>query len=96
MKQGDIFSYMDMCQHEKVTLQRGMNYKINSEYSIILMSLRKDAPYADKIEKNGEVLIYEGHNIQKNHTKRDPKTIDQPEFNPSGSLTQNGCFHHAA
>ena len=96
MKQGDIFSYMDMCQKEGTTLQRGMNFRIKRNYSIILMSLRENAPYADKIEDNGKILIYEGHDIQKNHTKNNPKFEDQPEKNPSGSLTQNGQFNKAA
>ncbi len=96
MKQGDIFSYFDMCQHEKTTLQRGMNYHIRPGVNILLMSLRPNAPYADRVEDNGRVLIYEGHDIQKNHTQLDPKEVDQPEFNPSGKRTQNGHFHFAA
>jgi hypothetical protein len=96
MKQGEIFSYIDMCQFEKITLQRGMNYKVNNGQSIILMSLRENSPYADQILEDGKVLIYEGHDIQKNHTKFNPKQVDQPEFNPSGSRTQNGYFHLAA
>jgi hypothetical protein len=95
MKQGDIFSYLDMCQHEKTTLQRGMNYSQNGK-NILLMSLRENAPYADRVEEDGRVLIYEGHDIQKNHTKMNPKTVDQPEKNPSGTKTQNGLFHQAA
>lgn len=96
MEQGEIFSYMDMCQYEGTTLQRGMNYHIKNGTNIILMSLRKNAPYADRIENDGRVLIYEGHDIQKNHTNSNPKEIDQPEYNPSGSFTQNGLFHVAA
>ncbi len=26
----------------------------------------------------------------------DPKSVDQPEFNPTGTLTENGKFHKAA
>lgn len=96
MKQGEIFSYMEMCQYEGKILQRGMNYRIKNDYSIILMSLRENAPYADRIEEEGKILIYEGHDIQKNHTDKNPKTVDQPEYNPSGSLTQNGKFFKAA
>jgi len=95
MKPGDIFSYMDMCQFEKITLQRGMNY-YSDKQSIFLMSLRKNAPYADCVEENGKVLIYEGHDVQKNHTNMNPKSVDQPEYNPSGTKTQNGLFHQAA
>ena len=95
MKPGDIFSYTDMCQYEKTTLQRGMNYNKNKK-SILLMSLIKNAPYADRVEEKGKVLIYEGHDIQRNHTKKNPKLDDQPEYNPSGTKTQNGLFHQAA
>ena len=95
MRAGDIFSYMDMCQYEKTTLQRGMNYN-HSGRSIFLMSLRVNAPYADRVEEDGKVLIYEGHDIQKNHTKMNPKMVDQPEANPSGTKTQNGLFYQAA
>ena len=52
-----------MCAEENVNLQRGMNYKLNSEFSIILMSVRPGAPYADRIEDEGKTLIYEGHDI---------------------------------
>ena len=96
MQQGEIFSYMDMCQYEGTTLQRGMNFHHKRNRSIILMSLRKNAPYADRIENDGKVLIYEGHDIQRNYTTKNPKEVDQPERNPSGTLTQNGRFHKAA
>ena len=37
--QNDILSYREMCEAENVqTLQRGMNYKMNPAYSVILMS----------------------------------------------------------
>ncbi len=39
-----------MCNAEgKQTLQRGMNYRLNPTYSVILMSQRSNAPYKDKI-----------------------------------------------
>jgi hypothetical protein len=68
VKLGDIFSYMDMCQFEKTTLQRGMNFRTKTGISILLMSLLENAPYADRIEEDGKILIYEGHDIQSNHT----------------------------
>ena len=73
MKPGEIFSYMDMCQFEKVNLQRGMNFKMNNGISILLMSQRENAPYSDTILEEGKILIYEGHDIQKNYTDSDPK-----------------------
>jgi hypothetical protein len=60
------------------------------------MSTRKNAPYLDKIIEDGTVLIYEGHNISKNHYGINPKEADQPEKNFTGNLTQNGKFHKAA
>ena len=96
IKPGSVISYLDMCQEEGVNLQRGMNYRLSSNYSVILMSLRSSAPYADRIESEGRILIYEGHDVPKAPGKLIPKNIDQPMTNPSGSLTQNGLFFKAA
>jgi hypothetical protein len=59
------------------------------------MSLRKGAPYSDRVEENGEILIYEGHDVPRNLAKI-PKSIDQPLRTPNGTLTQNGKFFEAA
>ncbi|QDA62629.1 HNH endonuclease [Hymenobacter jejuensis] len=72
-----------------------MNFQVGGEVSVILMSLRKGAPYADRIENNGDVLIYEGHDVPKNESAN-PKTVNQPMVLPSGRLTQNGKFFQAA
>jgi hypothetical protein len=93
---GDVISYLDMCREERVNLQRGMNFRLGGSYSVILMSLRKNAPYADRIEDEGRVLIYEGHDIPKTKDVANPKAVDQPMQNPSGILTQNGLFFSAA
>ncbi len=95
-KPGDVISYLQMCQEEDVNLQRGMNFHLQGNISVILMSLRAGAPYADKIEDDGKVLIYEGHDIPKKLNGPNPKTVDQPFQNPSGSLTQNGLFFKSA
>src|SRR5262249_32757924 len=58
---GDVISYLDMCREEGVNLQRGMNYRIRADSSVLLMSVRPGAPYADRVEEDGRVLIYEGH-----------------------------------
>ena len=96
IKHGDIISYLEMCKEEGVNLQRGMNFRLHGKFSVILMSLRLGAPYADRIEENGRVLIYEGHDIPKRKDNPAPKTVDQPMINPTGTLTQNGLFHQAA
>ena len=59
------------------------------------MSRAPDATYHDEFKENNTVLIYEGHNAPQTGGV-DPKTIDQPERTPSGTLTQNGKFHEAA
>ncbi len=96
LNQGDIISYIDMCKEEGVNLQRGMNFKLKGGFSVISMSLRHGAPYADRIEEEGKILIYEGHDIQAKKDGPNPKLAEQPYNNPSGSLTQNGLFYQAA
>jgi hypothetical protein len=58
----DIIPYYEMCQREGTSLQRGMNFRLHGKHSVILMSVRPNAPYADRVEEEGRVLIYEGHN----------------------------------
>jgi hypothetical protein len=60
------------------------------------MSVRPNAPYRDEIKDDGSTLVYEGHDIPRTDRSVDPKSVDQPELTPSGSLTQNGKFHQAA
>lgn len=93
---GDVISYLDMCKAEGTNLQRGMNFKLQGKCSVILMSLRANAPYADRVEESGRVLIYEGHDIPKRKDGPDPKTVNQPATNSGSTLTQNGLFHDAA
>ena len=92
----EIIPYLEMCQREGLSLQRGMNFQAGDDYSIILMSVRKNAPYQDRFEDDGSTLIYEGHDIAKRSGGPDPKSVDQPEKTPVGSLTENGKFHKAA
>jgi HNH endonuclease len=54
------------------------------------------APYEDRVEDGGRVLIYEGHDVAKTPNGPRPKEVDQPDHNPNGSLTQNGLFAEAA
>lgn len=96
MKSGDVISYLQMCSEEGVNLQRGMNFRLRGNYGVILTSLRRGAPYADRIEADGRVLIYEGHDAPRNAKNPYPKQIDQPMRNPGGTLTQNGLFCRAA
>jgi len=93
---GQVISHLEMSQEEKVHLQKGMNFRLGGTYSVILMSLRRGAPYADRVEDDGKTLIYEGHDIPKRRGVSYPKKIDQPNKNPSGSLNENGRFERAA
>jgi len=96
IKQGDVIPYIDMCKEEGVNLQRGMNFRLKGGFTVILMSIRPGAPYADRIEEEGKILIYEGHDIPSRKGGTNPKMVDQPKNNPSGNLTQNGLFYQAA
>jgi hypothetical protein len=60
------------------------------------MSRRRNAPYRDRIEDEGRVLIYEGHDVPRSPSNPDPKKVDQPRTTPAGKLTQNGMFAEAA
>lgn len=82
-----------MCDIENVqTLQRGMNFRLNPSYSVVLMSQRSNAPYTDRIHEDGTTVEYEGHDISKKSYNHNPKFDDQVDFLPSGKLTQNGLF----
>jgi hypothetical protein len=60
------------------------------------MSVRKGAPYADRVEDAGRVLIYEGHDEPRTADVPDPKAVDQPEYTRFGGMTQNSHFAAAA
>jgi hypothetical protein len=94
--QNDILSYREMCDAEDMqTLQRGMNFRLNTDYSVILMSQRANAPYHDKIHSDGVTIEYEGHDIPRKSYDHNPKLEDQSRSLPSGRLTQNGRFAKA-
>jgi len=91
--QDDILSYREMCDIENVqTLQRGMNFRLNPKYTVILMSQRSNAPYKDKIYEDGITIEYEGHDVPRKGYIHSPKQEDQMANLPSGKLTQNGLF----
>jgi hypothetical protein len=92
----EIVPYIEMCRREGVSLQRGMNFELRDNHSVILMSVRRGAPYSDRLEDDGATLIYEGHDVPRSHEHPNPKRFDQPDRNDKGSLTENGKFHKAA
>jgi hypothetical protein len=102
----EIISYLEMVQRENIALQRGMNFRVRggaAGYSIILMSVRKGAPYQDQWHDESNpgphagMLEYEGHDAPRSrHSNIDPKSIDQPMALPGGTLSDNGKFFQAA
>jgi hypothetical protein len=92
----NVISYLEMCTREGTSLQAGMNFGLGGTHSVVLMSVRPNAPYRDQLEDGGMTLIYEGHDHPKTPDCPNPKVIDQPDRFPSGSLTQNGKFVEAA
>ena len=93
---GEIISYIEMCQAWSASFQHGMHFRLRPEISVLLMSRRSNAPYSDSLEKNGRVLIYEGHDAPKRRGCPDPKTVDQPRATSNSTLTRNGLFERAA
>ena len=68
---------------------------MRNKASVVLMSVRRGAPYADRVEENGRVLIYEGHDMPRRDPSTRPKEMDQP-MHDKGKLSQNGLFFEAA
>ena len=93
---GEVISYLQMCQAWSTSFQRGMNFRLRPDSSVILMSRRANAPYKDQIAEEGRVLIYEGHDVSRTTLNPNPKLVDQPRATPGGKLTQNGMFEEAA
>jgi hypothetical protein len=92
----EIISYLEMCRREGTSLQRGMNFGLGGNHSVILMSVRPNAPYRDRLEDDGSTLIYEGHDEPRSRSNTQPKDLDQSDRTPNGVLTQNGRFLKAA
>jgi hypothetical protein len=87
----DIISYHDLVTAEKASLQKGMNYGVGKNYSVFLMSLRENAPYADALDPVTGMLTYEGHDEPQRKGGPNPKEVDQP-LTPRESWTENGKF----
>ena len=79
-QRGRILKYIEMCQAENMSLQKGMNFCPRKGHSVLLMSLRRDAPYQDRVEDNGLTLIYEGHDASRSTSTPHPKSVDQPKY----------------
>lgn len=96
MKEFSVIKHTDIEKLEnKKSLQRGMHFCNDREYSILLMGTHDKALYEDK-EINNNEIIYTGHNIRKTKDITDPNKYDQPMYNKNNSLSENGLFYTAA
>jgi hypothetical protein len=57
----EILPYLEMCRREGVSLQRGLNFELGGNHSVILMSVRPGGPYADLFEDDGSTIISSGN-----------------------------------
>lgn len=74
---GDVIKHAGMSLEEGMMLQRSMNFRSGTRrHSVILMSVRLGAPYADRVEDEGRTLIYEGHDIPRKANTPNPKLVD--------------------
>src|SRR5205809_1004109 len=73
-----------------------MNFGVGKNYSVFLMLLRENAPYADALDEVTGMLTYEGHDEPQRQGGPNPKDVDQPLTTPKGSWTENGKFFRAA
>ena len=58
---------------------------------MILISVRKGSPHADRLEDGGRVLADEGHDMPRSPDVADPKSVDQPEYTVYGHLSDNAA-----
>ena len=90
-----IIKYIDLVMNEGgKQIQKGMNFGINTSYSVVLMSVARNAPYNDEMLDDG-IIKYEGHDIFSRSIEL-KKSTDQPMKFSSGTLTENGKFFNAA
>ena len=90
-----IIKYIDLVMNEGgIQIQKGMNFGINTSYSVVLMSVARNAPYNDEMLDDG-IIKYEGHDIFSRSIEL-KKSTDQPMKFSSGALTENGKFFNAA
>jgi len=89
-----LLKYNQLMMNEGgIHLQKGMNFGIKDTYSIVLMSVEKNAPYVDEMFEDGTIK-YEGHDARVPIEEK--KSTDQPIANSTGTLTENGKFFQAA
>ena len=97
---GNVVSYIDMCQKEGTSLQRGMNFRLKGHHSVILMSVRPNAPHHDEVQaerQSGGTLTENGkfHQAAQRFKcgEKGPDIVQVYEKIKAGIWTDNGFFH---
>lgn len=93
----EVIAHKEIEEREgKRGMQKGMHYRPGGKkHSVVLMSVRDDAQYADGFDLKTGNLLYEGEDIKAGHYgNKNPKAVDQPLFTKSG-LSNNGRFLRA-
>lgn len=86
-----IISYHQLTTQEGgLQVQKGMNFGVKGNYSIVLMSTAKNAPYVDEVFDD-EVIEYEGHDAPKS-IDYDKKCVDQPAYTKTGRPPKTESF----
>lgn len=88
MEVDDIISYHDLVTAEKSALQKGMNFGVGKKYSVFLMSLRENAPYADALAEG--ILTYERHDEPQRQDGANPKHCNECPI--KCRFTQSRCL----
>jgi len=96
MNPGDIISYLDLCRLEGDNLQRWMNFRERNRLSIYLMTIWTGSPYADRVEENGHVVIYEAPRSLDLAPAPGSRKLKQPIADLLGRKTHKGLFYDAA
>ena len=78
------------------TIEKVIFLKSVDIFEHALMSVRRNAPYRDRLEDGGTSSSTRAHDQQKGPRYPNPKVVDQSKRFPSGRLTQNGKFHDPA
>ena len=87
----NIISYSELRNKEDgKQVTKRINYAIQKNYSIVLMSTLDNAPHNDRIFDTG-IIEYEGHNVPKNESPN-LEMVDQSLLLTSGKPTENGKF----
>ena len=75
----EILPYIEMRRREGVSLQRGMNFELGGNHSVILMSVRPGAPYADRLESlQPHHPVVQGRGLQ--HVRQHPVVVREAQL----------------